>query len=539
MAAGYKQDSVAVDASEAKSVQVARTQSNTITQSSIEAWLLNRLSEAQDGDVQIDINAPISDYALDSLELVIIVGELEEWLGLSLDANILLACNTIAELCAMVAVSVGAAPQPVPSSSATTIASPDTLQPEIPVEFYRFETYPEYLALRRRIDEANQEGFGDPFFRVHTGITGDTAVINGSNMINYSTYNYLDLSGDARVSAAAKAAIDTYGTSVSASRIVSGEKPIHHQLERAIAQFLGVADAVVFVGGHATNVSTIGYLFGPKDLILHDPFTHNSAIEGVKLSGAKVKLFPHNDWQAVDRILETHRHNYERVLILLEGVYSTDGAIPDLPHFLEVKTRHKAWLMIDEAHSLGTIGKTGRGICEYFGVDPNEVDILMGTLSKSMASCGGYIAGNHALIEYLKYLSPGFIFSVGMTPPNAAAALAALQILQKEPERIAQLQDRARFFLRAVQKHNLNIGLSKNDSPVIPVIVGDSLKAIQLSQLLLRRNINVQPMLYPSVSNTEARLRFFMSCQHTDAQIEQTLAILLEEMANLKLLTPS
>ena len=188
--------------------------------------------------------------------------------------------------------------------------------------------------------------------------------------------------------------------------------------------------------------------------------------------------------------------------------------------------------MVDEAHSIGTIGKHGRGIGEFFAINPHDVDLWMGTLSKSFASCGGYIAGSHALIEYLKYTAPGFVFSVGMSPPNAAATLAAIRVLKAEPERVGSLQARAKLFLKLAQAKGLNTGMSK-DSPVIPIIVGESLKSIQLSQNLFKKGINVPFMIYPSVPQHEARLRFFVTCNHTEDQIRFTVDTLAEEMAKL------
>ena len=237
-------------------------------------------------------------------------------------------------------------------------------------------------------------GLGNPYFGVHQGITNDRTMIDGRELINFASYNYVGTSGDPAVSAAAKAAIDRYGTSVSASRVASGEKVIHGELESAIARFLGTEAAVTFVGGHSTNESVIGHLVGPGDLVLQDALAHNSIVQGALLSGARRRPFTHNDWQAADRLLGQLRREYRRVLLVIEGVYSMDGDFPDLPRFIEVKKRHKALLMIDEAHSLGVLGHHGGGIGEHFAVDRGDVDIWMGTMSKTLGSCGGYIAGS-------------------------------------------------------------------------------------------------------------------------------------------------
>jgi 8-amino-7-oxononanoate synthase len=337
------------------------------------------------------------------------------------------------------------------------------------------------------------------------------------------------MSGDPVVAAAAKQAIDRYGTSVSASRLVSGEKPLHRQLEQGLASFIGTEDAVCLVGGHATNETTIGHLLGPGDLIVHDALAHNSIIQGAMLSGARRRPFPHNNWEALDQLLTEIRRDYRRVLVAIEGVYSMDGDYPDVPQFVDVKRRHKALLMIDEAHSIGTMGPHGRGIGEHFDIDPRSVDIWMGTLSKSFGSCGGYIAGGRELVEYLKYTAPGFVYSVGLPPSNAAAALAALRLIEEDPERVARVQDRSRSFLRLAKWRGLNTGMS-NNTPVIPVIVGNSLHALLLSRKLWERGINVQPILYPAVEEQAVRLRFFVTACHTHEQIAETVAAVAEEL---------
>ena len=242
--------------------------------------------------------------------------------------------------------------------------------------------------------------------------------------------------------------------------------------------------------------------------------------------------FAHNDHEAADALLAQFRHEYRRVLMVIEGVYSMDGDIPDLPRFVAVKKRHKALLMIDEAHSLGVLGRRGRGIGEHFGVPARDVDVWMGTMSKTLGSCGGYIAGSKELIEYLKYTVPGFVFSVGLPPAGAAAALAALRLLEAEPGRVARLRENARLFLTLARTRGLNTGTSQ-DSAVVPVILGNSLSALRLSQALLARGINVQPILHPAVEESAARLRFFITSLHTEEQIRHTVEVLAEEWEKL------
>ena len=410
-------------------------------------------------------------------------------------------------------------------ATASTVFGGNSACLDIPEAFCQWNRHPGYEKLLVPRAAAQRLRIANPFFKIHEGMGGATTQIGGRSYINFSHYNYLGLSGHPRVNQAAKNAIDHYGTTVSASRLVAGERPIQRELEEALAAFYEVEDCVVFVSGHATNVSTIGYLFGPKDLVVHDSLIHNSVIEGIQLSGAARRSFPHNDPVALDALLQEIRGQFERTLIVIEGLYSMDGDIPDLPRFVDIKQRHKAFLMVDEAHSLGVLGKTGRGIREHCQVNGSAVDIWMGTLSKSLASCGGYIAGERALIENLKYAAPGFVYSVGIAPALAAAALAALRILEEEPERVERLHARAHRFLTRAQEHGIGTGLSQGYA-VIPALAGGSIKATQWSNKLFDQGINVQPILYPAVEEKMARLRFFLSSLHTDTQIDTTIQTL-------------
>jgi 8-amino-7-oxononanoate synthase len=411
------------------------------------------------------------------------------------------------------------APVPAPRAQA------DGSDSSVAEQFTRFDLHPGYQQLRIMWDGAAKLGISSPFFKLHEGIAGARTSIGGRQYLNFSSYNYLGMSGHPAVAAAAKQAIDRYGTSVSASRPVSGERPVHRELESAIAGAYGTDDAIVFVSGHATNVTTIGYLFGPKDLIVHDEFIHNSALQGILLSGAHRLPFPHNDWAALDALLAQQRRQFERVLVVLEGIYSMDGDFPDMPRFVDIKRRHKVFLMVDEAHSFGVMGARGFGIGEHFGLQPGDVDIWMGTLSKTLAGCGGYIAGETALVEHLKFLAPGFLYSVGMPPPVAASALAALRTMQREPQRVATLHERGALFLQLARAANIDTGGSAGIS-VIPAIVGGSLRAARVSAALFERGINVQPILYPAVPEKLARLRFFISSEHSEADIRYAVSAL-------------
>ncbi len=394
----------------------------------------------------------------------------------------------------------------------------------IPPEHYDFARFPEYRQLVQQQQAIEHSGLvkDNPFFTPHSGVSNSAIRIADKTYINYSGYNYLGLSGHPQVSGAARDAIDEYGTSVCASRVVSGEIPLHAQLESRLAALLGAEACVVMVSGWGTNVSTIGHLLRPGDLILHDALVHNSALMGCMLSGARRIPFPHNDMGALDRLLGENRRLHERVLIVVEGVYSMDGDIAPLPELAAIKQKHKALLMVDEAHSIGVLGANGGGIREHFQLPATVADIWMGTLSKAFASCGGYIAGCRALIDNLRYLSSGFIYSVGLPASNTAAALAALDVLSREPQRVQHLHERSAQFLTLAKARGLHTGPS-GGSPVVPIIIGNSVICIKLSQQLQSLGIEAKPVLYPAVAESEARLRFFVTALHTAEEITHTV----------------
>jgi 8-amino-7-oxononanoate synthase len=326
--------------------------------------------------------------------------------------------------------------------------------------------------------------------------------------------------------------LERFGTSSSASRVASGERPLHAELEAEIARFLGCEAALTLVSGYATNVTLIGHLFGPEDLVIHDSLAHDSIIAGARLSGARRLAFPHNNMEALADLLATERPKARRALIAVEGVYSMDGDIAPLGTLVELKRRHTAMLLVDEAHSLGVLGRTGRGIGEHLGIDRSGVDFWMGTLSKALASCGGYLAGGSELMDYLRFTLPGFVYSVGLPPSGAAAALSSLRLLGSTPELARGLRQRSDFFRARCVEQGADIGASAH-SAVVPCITGSSERALRLAQALNRRGINVQPIFYPAVEEGKARLRFFITVAHTEAQLSAAAEMLGQELAEL------
>jgi 8-amino-7-oxononanoate synthase len=402
-----------------------------------------------------------------------------------------------------------------------------TFKPAIP-----FGDLPIFQSMNKHRSVASMFGLKNPFYRAHDGRLGATALHEGRELVNFASYDYLGLNQEPAVAEAAKAAIDECGTSVSASRLVAGERKLHGELEKELADFYGSDDCLAFVSGHATNVSTIGMLMGPDDLIVQDELMHNSAIVGAKLSRSTCINFRHNNLDDLEKLLRENREKHKNALIVAEGLYSMDGDFPDLPRLIEIKKRYGAWLMIDEAHALGVMGKTGRGAHEHFGVDPRQIDIWMGTLSKTLGSCGGYICGSRDLIEILKYQAPGFVYSVGLSPPATAAALVALRILKDDPGRVAKLQANGRLFLEEAKRVGLDTMTSAGFS-VVPVMVSCPVRAVRLTDRLLERGINALPIIHPAVPMKAARLRFFITSKHTPEQIRSTLKLVAEELANI------
>ena len=397
-------------------------------------------------------------------------------------------------------------------------------------EYYDFAQFPEYKKHETQNWYMEKENYPDIQFRKRMATSDATVDLEGKQFINYSTYNYLGLAGDPRVTKAAKEAIDTWGTSTGSGRSITGEIDLHQQFEREICEVLGTEDCVVSVGGYSTNTFTIGYLCRPKDVIFYDELIHNSALSGCQMTGARRFSFPHNDYDALDKLLAEHRTSFERALVLVEGVYSMDGDIPDLPKLIEIKNRHKATLMVDEAHSMGIIGSKGMGVVDYFGINGEEIDILFGSMSKSFATCGGYVAGPKPLIELLKFYAPGvLLYGAAPTPANTAAGLESLRIMRAEPERALRVQANAAYFIKQANALGLDTYHSK-DSGVVPLMTPDSEVALWLSCKLFEQGICAYPMLYPIVPRNKSRLRFFINANHTQEQIDKTVNLISENL---------
>lgn len=342
--------------------------------------------------------------------------------------------------------------------------------------------------------------------------------------ISLAHYDYLGLAHHPKVLAAATDAVNRFGSGVGASRLVGGERMAHRALERGLAEFLGVGDVLTLISGYLTNVTLINHLLGPRDLVLIDELAHNSIVLGAKSGRFECQTFEHNNLEDLERRLKATRGEYRHVLVVVEGLYSMDGDIPDLPRLVEIKQRHDAWLLVDEAHSYGVLGAHGRGITEHFGIDPTLIELSVGTLSKSFVSSGGFICASEDVISWLRFTLPGFIYSVGLAPATVASAHAALTVLMAEPDRVARLKQKSQLFLTSSAAAGLDPGNAIGDA-VVPLMFKSPEQTMMVSQVLMENGIYAPPIVQVGVPRDQPRIRFFFSAEHRDQDILRAVDI--------------
>ena len=357
-----------------------------------------------------------------------------------------------------------------------------------------------------------------PYFIPLTNSEGDIAWVGDHKVIMAGSNNYLGLTTHPKVRQAAMDALQHYGTSCTGSRFLNGTLELHLELERRLAQFVGKEAALVFSTGYQTNVGTISALVGRSDFVITDKEDHASILDGCRLSYGTLRRFPHNDVEALDRLLASLPKETGR-LVVVDGVFSMGGDIAPLPDLIAVCQKHGARLMVDDAHSIGVLGD-GRGTAAHFGVT-DQVDLIMGTFSKSFASLGGFIVGDEPVIHYVQHMARSLIFSASITPPNVAAAMAALEIMETEPERRARLLSIAERMRREFQRMGYNTG--KSVTPIIPIIIGDRMSTAFMWKRLFEEGIYVNPVIEPAVPPGMSLLRTSYMATHTDAQMDRVL----------------
>lgn len=385
---------------------------------------------------------------------------------------------------------------------------------------------------RREILELAERADMMPYFRLLTSQAGPVVEMEGREMLMLGSNNYLGLTGDPRVKRSARDALDTYGTALTGSRLLNGTIPLHVELEEELADWMGTEAALVFTTGYQANVGCIGTILGPGDTVICDSGDHASILDGCRLSGAKLRPFRHNRIDKLERMLERAAGDGGGVLVVVDGVFSMEGDICPLNDVVALCRRYGARLMVDEAHGVGVLGARGAGASELLGVE-DAIDLRMGTFSKSFASCGGFIAGPAEVIDYLRIAARSFLFSAAAVPAAVGAALAALRIIVDEgPELMAKLLDNASYLhrglsdlgLRVVEPTRLPAG-GEALTPIVPVIVGEDVRAAMLWKALYAEGLYTNVALHPAVPPGGALLRTSLMATHETEHLDRALAI--------------
>ncbi|MFI5025535.1 MAG: aminotransferase class I/II-fold pyridoxal phosphate-dependent enzyme [Solirubrobacterales bacterium] len=380
--------------------------------------------------------------------------------------------------------------------------------------------------------EAAREADVLPYFRLIESEAGPLMDVEGSQKVMLGSNNYLGLTGDPRVKQAARDALEHYGTGLTGSRFLNGTTPLHLELERELTEWMGTEDVIVFTTGHQANIGCLGTILEPGDTVICDSGDHASILDGVKLSGAKLRPFRHNQMSKLERMLERAAGDGGGVLVVVDGVFSMEGDVCDLPSIVELCERYGARLMVDEAHAVGVLGARGAGTCELFGLE-DRVDLRMGTFSKSLASCGGFIAGSAEVIEFLRISSRPFIFTASAVPAAVGAALGALRVIRSEgPELMAQLLENSAYLrqgyrdlgLQVVEPGKLADGTEAN-TPVVPVVVGEDWQAVLLWKALFDAGVYTNVAIHPAVPPGGALLRTSLMATHKREHLDQALEL--------------
>ena len=351
---------------------------------------------------------------------------------------------------------------------------------------------------------------------------GARVIVNGREMAMYASYGYLGLLGHPRINAAAKAAIDKFGTGTNGVRTLAGSLTIHTELEETISAFKHTEAAITYTSGYSTNLSVISTLMGRGDYVISDKLNHASIVDGCIMSGAEFRRFKHNDMAELERRLQQLPGDVAK-LVVADAVFSMDGDVLDLPKTVELCRKYNAWLMIDEAHSVGVLGRTGRGIEEHFGLD-NVIDIKMGTLSKTIPSVGGYVAGKKDLIQYLRHASRAYIFSAALPPAQAAAANEAFKVILDEPWRIEKVCANGRQFIDGLKKAGFDTMLTT--TAIVPVLCGTDERAFALTRACQHKDLFVLPVVSPAVPEGQSRLRATVTAAHEPQEIDYALGVI-------------
>lgn len=373
-----------------------------------------------------------------------------------------------------------------------------------------------------------------PFFRPIESEQDTTVRIKGQNVLMFGSNSYLGLTNHPKLKEAAQKAIKKYGSGCAGSRFLNGTLDLHLHLEEQLAKFVEKDAALVFSTGYQVNVGVIDAIPGRHDWLILDELNHASILDGARLSFGRVRKYKHNDMGALESILQKAPKEVIK-LIVIDGVFSMEGDIANLPEIVALARKYRANIMLDDAHGLGVLGQRGQGTAHHFNLTQN-VDLTMGTFSKSLASIGGFIAADHATITYLKHNARSLMFSASIAPANAASALAALNIIQQEPERLEQLWENTHYAMQGLRTLGFDIGQTK--TPIIPIYIRQDEKTFLLTQMLLKAGIFVNPIVAPAVAKDASLLRFSLMATHTRNQIDQALSTIHRMAKKLNILSP-
>ncbi len=470
----------------------------------------------------VDLDASLFGLGIDSLGAAMIGNELEQATGKKINPEMVYELETINELAEylnniqpqqMVAASPSGL-QPEPELQATgSSPAPEVNQPDNPIQHYE--------RLNRRVRALKRQGlyFFEPEISEHDGAW---VVAEGQRMLMLSSYEYLGLLGHQHLHETAVAALEQYGTGHHGARLLVGTTTVHKRLEAKLAHFMDAQDAIVFSSGYVANLATISALVGPNDCIVGDELNHASIMDGCRLSGADFWAFKHNDPDSLAELL--HQTSGRRTLVIVDAVFSMDGDIINLLEVVSLCKKHNALLMVDEAHSLGVLGHHGKGIQEYYNLEPDAIDIKMGTLSKTLAGSGGFVAGREELITYLRHHARGYIFSGALPACQASVSIAALEILERKPELIEQLWTNVNRYLSGLKQ--MGFDTADCETPIVPIMTKNDQITLEMTRICRSQGLLVVPVCFPAVPMDAPRLRTCVSAVHTSSDIDFALDVL-------------
>ncbi len=472
----------------------------------------------------LDYDEEIAQLGIDSLGAASIAAELEKKFDKTMTPELVYELDTVRELANYL--------DSLPRKQLATTAEIHSDDNPLTVEFSadkesgvgegESDPIEHFVRLNRKVRTAKELGIYpfEPEIKSHDGAW---VQCDGQRMLMLASYEYLGLLGHEELNRAAETAIRTYGTGHHGSRLLTGTTSVHRELESRLARWMNTEDSIVYSSGYVANLATISALVGPGDYVVGDNMNHASIIDGCRMSGAEYREFKHNDIDELTSLLL--KRGGRRTLVVVDAVFSMEGDIIDLPIVVEVCKKHNALLMVDEAHSLGVLGKTGGGVMEHFGLDANDVDIKMGTLSKSLASSGGFVASNDQIITYLRHHARGYIFSGALPAAYANVAIAGLDILQREPQRVAKIWDNVQYYLRGLKRLGFDTG--NCETPIVPIMTRSNEATMAFSQLCREQGLLVAPVCFPAVPMDAPRLRTSITASHEREDLDFAMNVLV------------